>query len=549
MKLDLYEYFPITDYSNQIYYPTKTERDKAFEKIEHLTFEKLSHCNMSKGQIRLQMEYYQGNKYNYGIITDSDKKYFIFINSCTWNDNQQIVTLNFTIDVWQTYCYRVKFQQCLIEREHVTNDSKFKYLVDEGMPISTYKRLTSKEYKINDFLVVLSLGDSSLVKIDAGAGLNNIDCITKVNDKEYTNTLITGTLKQITSAINWYVDDGKIDSIVGVYLIPNVGVTTKDCVLVTQDEKKHDGNGQLIGFNYISAIASNVGSLNIAMPSSIDGYVPKNNKCFNSPYVICQLTNLNGNTVQIPLELSNGYVDIQMYFPVTQGSVPVAYPRYFNGLEKNLEYAVSGLPTVQVPWNSDTFASYIAQNQNSITNNYKELERNREYSHLTNGINTATSFINSTATGNALGMTSTLINGVTNAMNTELNYSNSKNRMDASLKDTQSKGDLVHGTFNGTAPYLVGEYGFKLSILGVNAQNIEMIDNYFTMYGYKVNDIKIPNLNSRSNWNFIKTAGCNITASIPVEAINTIKSMFDSGTTLWHDVNTMYDYSKTNSIN
>lgn len=544
MKLDLYEYFPISDYSNQVYYKTKSERDKAFEKIEHLTFEKLSHCNMSKGQIRLQMEYYQGNRYNYGIITDTDKKYFIFINSCIWNDNQQIVTLNFTIDVWQTYCYRVNFKQCLVDREHVTDDTKFKYLVDEGMPISTYKRISKKEYKINDFVVALSVGDSSLIKRDAGAGFNNVNCITKLNSKEYSNTLIVGDLNSITQAVNWYVDDGKIDSIVGVYLLPNIGISTSNCVLTTDDEKKHNNIGQLTGFKYITGVSEGANSMTISIPSSINGYVPKNNKCYNSPYVICQLTNMNGNTVQIPLELSGGTVSVNMYFPVSQGSVPVAYPTNFNNLDKNLEYAVSGLPTVQVPWNSDTFASYMAQNQNSITNNYNELERNREYAHLSNAVNTTTSFLSNKGTLDTL---NTLTSGVMNVIGTELNYSNQKNKIDASLKDTQSKGDLVHGVFNGSAPYLVDEYGFTLSILAVNSQNLEMIDNYFTMYGYKVNDIKVPSLYSRTDWNYIKTSGCNLTGAIPIDCINIIKQMFDNGTTLWHDINSMYDYSKANA--
>lgn len=543
MKLDLYRYFPITDYNNQIYYPDKDTRDSVFDKMVDLEIKNLAHCNMSERTIRVEMSYYTGNLYNYGRIHNGDKIYYIFIDWVEWNNNNTIVTLHFSYDYWQTYCYRVNFQKCLVEREHVSSDSKFKYLVDESLPISTYKRMAVKEYKISNFLVALSLGDSSLVKVDAGIGVGNIECITKLNSKEYSNTLIVGSLKDITNAINWYVDDGKIDSIVGVYLIPSVGVTTSDCVLTTQDEKKHDGIGQLSGFKYVTGVNETSYSLEISIPSSINGYTPKNNKCYNSPYVICQLTNSNGNTVQLPLEINGGTVRVKMYFPVSQGSVPVAYPVDFNGLEKNLEYAVSGLPTVQIPWNSDTFASYMAQNQNSITNNYKELERNREYAHVANAVNTVSSFMSSEKTLETVG---SIAGGVMGAIGTELNYNNQKNKMDASLKDTQSKGDLVHGVFNGTAPYLVDEYGFKLSILGVNAQNIEMIDNYFTMFGYKVNDIKKPSLNSRPNWNYIKTAGCNLTGSIPIDAINVIKNMFDSGVTLWHNINTMFNYDANN---
>lgn len=546
MKLDLYKYFPITDYSNQLYYESKATRDKVFSDKVDLSISNLAKCNMTERTIRLEMTFYEGNLYNYGRLHKGDKIYYIFIDWVEWNNNNTIVTLHYSYDFWQTYCYRVSLKKSLVEREHVTSDTKFKYLVDENLPISTYKRILKKEYKLNDFTLALSLGDSSLVMLDGGVGLERVNCITKLNDKEYSNTLIVGSLSSITNAINWYVDDGKIDSIVGVYLIPNVGITTADCVLTTRDEKKHDGYSQYSGFKYVKAVNNTVNGISISIPNSIDGYTPKNNKCYNSPYVICQLSNINGNTVQIPLELNNGGVDVSMYFPVSQGSVPVAYPTNFNGLTKNLEYAVSGLPTVQVPWNSDTFASYMAQNQNSITNNYSELERNREYSHFSNAVNTAVGLGSAFATDNVLGGVNSVTSGVTNAIGTELSYTNQKNRVDATLADTKSRGDLVHGIFNGTAPYLVGEYGFTLSLLSVNSQNLEMIDNYFTMYGYKVNDIKKPNLTSRPNWNYVKTAGCNLTGSIPIEAIAVIKNMFDNGVTLWHNIDTMFDYDKNN---
>lgn len=546
MKLDLYSYFPITDYSNQIYYAEKDTRDEEFSKKVDLVIEDLAYCNLSERTIRLEMTYYDGNRYNYGRIHNGDKIYYIFIRSVEWNSNNTIVTLHYDYDYWQTYCYRIKLKKSLIEREHVKTDTKYKYLVDEGLPISTYKRKRWSRMILNSFTLALSLGDSSLVMLDGGVGLERINCVTKLNDKEYSNTLIVGDLNAITTVINWYVDDGKIDSIVGVYLIPNVGITTADCVLVTEDEKKHSGYGQMKGFKYVTSVSSEEKTFTISIPDTIDGYVPKNNKCFNSPYVICQLTNMNGNTVQIPLELSNGTVTVGAIFPASQGSTPVAYPLNFNSIEKNLEYAVSGLPTVQVPWNSDTFASYVAQNQNSITNNFKELERNREYSHLNNAVNTAVGLGGAIAADNVMGGVQTAVSGVMNAIGTEVNYNNQKARLDSALKDTASKGDLIHGSFNGTAPYLTGEYGFRLSILTVNSQNIEMIDNYFTMYGYKVNDIKVPDLMSRPKFNFIKTAGCNLTGSAPLEVINTIKGMFDGGCTLWHDIDTIFDYDQTN---
>lgn len=74
----------------------------------------------------------------------------------------------------------------------------------------------------------------------------------------------------------------------------------------------------------------------------------------------------------------------------------------------------------------------------------------------------------------------------------------------------------------------------------------ERIDNYFDMYGYLTNDVKIPNLNNRSNWNYVKTIGANIIANIPQEDLQTIKELFNNGITLWHNPSTFLDYSQNN---
>lgn len=80
----------------------------------------------------------------------------------------------------------------------------------------------------------------------------------------------------------------------------------------------------------------------------------------------------------------------------------------------------------------------------------------------------------------------------------------------------------------------------------IKKQFAEKIDKYFDMFGYQTNLVKIPNLNNRSNWNYIKTQGVNIHAYIPQEDLQIIKSMFDNGITLWHNPSTFLDYSQTN---
>ena len=75
---------------------------------------------------------------------------------------------------------------------------------------------------------------------------------------------------------------------------------------------------------------------------------------------------------------------------------------------------------------------------------------------------------------------------------------------------------------------------------------LKIIDDYFSMYGYKVNSVKIPNITGRTNWNYVKTINANILGDIPQEDIQELKNMFDNGVTFWHNPNTFLDYSQNN---
>jgi hypothetical protein len=65
------------------------------------------------------------------------------------------------------------------------------------------------------------------------------------------------------------------------------------------------------------------------------------------------------------------------------------------------------------------------------------------------------------------------------------------------------------------------------------------------MYGYKLNEVKTPNLRSRQHFNFIQTVGANIQGNIPGDDIEKLKNIFNNGITLWHG-DYVGDYTKSN---
>ena len=84
--------------------------------------------------------------------------------------------------------------------------------------------------------------------------------------------------------------------------------------------------------------------------------------------------------------------------------------------------------------------------------------------------------------------------------------------------------------------------------MGIKEEYARIIDNYFNMFGYKVNSVKSPNIYGRSNWNYVKTIDCNFDGDIPQYDMNIIKQIFNNGITLWHNPNTMYNYNNSNNI-
>lgn len=60
------------------------------------------------------------------------------------------------------------------------------------------------------------------------------------------------------------------------------------------------------------------------------------------------------------------------------------------------------------------------------------------------------------------------------------------------------------------------------------------LTNYFRQYGYKVNNLEMPEFHTRSKWNYIKMTEPNVYGNIPIDDLMKIRDIFIKGITLWH---------------
>lgn len=98
-----------------------------------------------------------------------------------------------------------------------------------------------------------------------------------------------------------------------------------------------------------------------------------------------------------------------------------------------------------------------------------------------------------------------------------------------------------------TATFAMGMHGFDFRRQCADLDTIEKIDTFFDMFGYAVNKVKMPNLQTRQCWNYVQLDTPCIVGSVPVQGMNRIKQAFSDGIRLWH-VDEVGDYNKDNPI-
>lgn len=195
-----------------------------------------------------------------------------------------------------------------------------------------------------------------------------------------------------------------------------------------------------------------------------------------------------------------------------------------------------------------------------MAQNSSFLEINKERENLSYSQNKANSQLNlisgltsivgnvaggsiSGAINSMTGIGNTAISAISNETNHELNVREQMAQVEAQKLVPDSV------TMSASNATLLGYNQIDKNIFtryNIKRQFAEKIDLYFDMYGYQTNTLKVPNINNRPNWNYIKTLSANINGNIPQMDLAEIKELFNSGITLWHNPNNFKSYSVNN---
>ena len=90
----------------------------------------------------------------------------------------------------------------------------------------------------------------------------------------------------------------------------------------------------------------------------------------------------------------------------------------------------------------------------------------------------------------------------------------------------------------------------KFYQMRVKNENLKIIDNYFTKYGYRISEIKSPNLTGRTYWNYVKIGETDDIGygTVPAKFMEDINNACRKGVTIWHNHANIGNYSLNNTI-
>ena len=523
-----------SDNRNQMTFADSTAQYNYFNGLPHITADNFTY-QRKDNVIRYPAHIDTIMSYNYVMYQNenyTNKWFYAFITNMEYiNDNMTLITIH--TDVYQTWLFQMVWKRSFIEREHVNSDGYGEHTIPENLETGDYVQVYG-----NDFSY---LGDCHPVM---ATNVSPVDGTTKVSGDVY-NGVFSGVCYYVFQNTNYLqqalqriAGEGNSDSIVSLFLCPD---------WLTDYNHRSFTNGIAEIKTGTTSIKSNT-SIGIPLtPTKLAGdYTPVNKKLFTYPYVAYVLSNNSGESITYHLEEfydSNNSGTIDIFGCVTPGCSIRAIPKYYKALddvltsEYNNEYGLNGGKLPICSWANDTYTNWLTQNG---VNFFGTKLNYNDWATIGSAVGGVSNMISSYGQSGNLGSSaiSGLTTGVTGIFNSmQQDYQHQFNSM------------VAQGNVNsGDVTYSSGKLCFSGYLMSIRPEYASCIDNYLSIYGYKVNEVKIPNLTGRTNWNYVKTIGANIQGDIPEDHLNEIKAIFNNGVTLWHNASTYLDYSQSNAI-
>lgn len=485
-----------------IYFENRTALQTYMETKQKLpTLTSQSYQRVEKGVMRVQVAAENLYDCNYLMFQNQSfgaKWFYAFITAVEYVNN---VTseVRFTIDPVTTYWGDWYVEDAFVEREHPSTDVIGEHLEPEPVALGEYVFNNYNRYPGISTTVTLI----AIVDVEGGSDGN-------IYDNVYGGATLWGypssDIDSINAKINQYKE--KPDAVLAMYTCPAFMLPQ-----VTTGGVKIQ--------NWTSAEPT-VQSYDPPTESdTLDGYSPKNNKMYTYPYNFLHVDNGQGS------ELNLRYEFFQNLTPrlgvVGTFNMPVQIvlrPKYYKGLG-NVSLNTEMLKINSYPmcsWNTDAFEAWVAQNSIPLG--------------LDIGSKIAGGLISNPT---PLGLLTSGLSAITSA--TSQSYK-------ASIAADIQKGSLSNGNVAVSRDFNT----FFVGRCSVNYNSAQVIDSFFTAYGYAVNRVKQVDYHGRPEFNYVKTVDISVLGELPADDVQAIEDIFNRGVTFWKNPEHVGDYSVDNSV-
>ena len=574
------------DNKNQLTFDTYGEQYNYFSSLEKLELEGATY-QRKDGAIRYNGHFDDLVEYNYCMYQNSNysnKWFYAFITGMEYiNDNCTLIYIE--TDVFQTWQMELEYKASFVEREHIANDTVGANLLPEGVEVGEYKiGGTSSVADLEPYYIIaytdpiISYRDGKdksryLYLTDLGKMINGIPqmasliCVTSVTKLSYLISSIVGYDDETGMANN------QSEKAIAFFTVPKcatAGLLTNATRLTPLDNQP--GSYAIDDIYILAGTATAQLDTFLARPTSIDGYTPRNKKLLTYPYLYLGFNSPFGtNQVFRYEDFYQATPEFKLISEVAPNPTVCLIPMNYRGSNgENLSDMVTLNGYPQLSTKVDYYSSWLAENSGIINvqtqAKYYDARMNTAaggldlvggllgiggaVAGLAGGVENQTAgnsqAVSSIMSGGSsvIGMGKTAIGMYQNAAN----YDFYVKQLMATVERQKLLPDLV--TMGGSNATIVGYDLIDDNIFtryNIKEQFARRIDSYFDMYGYSTNELKIPEIDSRPYWNYVKTQGINLEGNIPEGDLAKIRNLFDNGITLWHDPTKYLDYSQNNA--
>lgn len=490
-----------SDYNTR-YFASRAAQLAYFESkvISGMVFTNQMFIRENKGSVVLGAPFMNLNHCDYLFFNNTsygDRWYYCFVTKVEYVSDKATEVF-FEVDMFQTWFLDLTLKPCMIEREIVLNDTIGSNLIDEGINTGEYmiKTLVNTD-TFDDLCFVVALPSTQtyqgqlLGRMYNGLRLYAFKSteIGAMNDMLATSPNVVAVF---VLPIGCFVDPNNIP-------LGDVGEALRNCTELRIDETT-------VSFTH----------------STFGSYTPKNNKLHAYPYEFVTVDNNSGGAKIYRFENFSSVGDsTQAMTFATGGDIYpdgdlFIYPKNYKGMPSNWieKLTLGGCPLCA--FTVDSFYSWYAQNKNRFENSMLM------------------------ATVNAGASAATLSPSFPSAFG-------QLTQQIATIADMREMPDTSKGSITGSLAVNMDKLKFTIIHNLIKEEYARIIDDYFTLYGYRILEIKTPALTGRPNWNYVKTNGFMASGAIPNVAMQEIKALFDTGVRVWH-TDDIGNYELNNSL-